>query len=83
MNPENLPALLQSAYELSLTNGQHAFFLVHTHHQVNPVVFDNLIGRKKETSQEMLSAMEAFFLLVSESSQQSPLSNSNQTAKVE
>ena len=68
MSSENLQVFLQSAYDLSLTSGQHAFFLIHTHHQLNPDVFTDLIGPGNQTSEEMISAMEALFILVSESS---------------
>ena len=68
MSSENLQVFLQSAYDLSLTSGQHAFFLVHTHHQLNPDVFTDLIGQGNQTSEEMISAMEALFILVPDSS---------------
>ena len=68
MSSENLQVFLPSAYDLSLTSGQHAFFLVHTHHQLNPDVFTDMIGRGNQTSEEMISAMEALFILVSDSS---------------
>ena len=68
MSSEHLQVFLQSAYDLSLTSGEHVFFLVHTHHQLNPDVFTYLIGRGNQTSGEMISAMEALFVLVSDSS---------------
>ncbi len=69
MSSENLQVFFQSAYELSMANGQHAFFLVHTHHQPNPNVFADLIGQGNDTSQEMLATLESTFILVAETFQ--------------
>ncbi len=67
MSPENIQTFLQSASELSLTNGQHAFFILHTHAQLNPDVFLNLIGSQDNTTEDDITvAMEAVFLLVAQ-----------------
>ncbi len=73
LSVKTLDVFLQSAHELSMTDGRHAFFLVHTHYELDPDEVKNLIGQDNETSAILSSAMEAVFLLVSRASTENQL----------